>query len=57
MCSSNLEESLVFTTEPELTRALAAEIRNNPDRFLQLLEKLLRRPLGEITKVAYEEKE
>lgn len=57
MCSSNLEKSLVFTTEPELTRALAAEIRNDPDRFLQLLEKLLGRPLGGITKVACEEKE
>lgn len=57
MCSSSLEESLVFTTEPELTRALAAEIRNEPDRFLQLLEKLLKRPLGVMTKVACEEKE
>lgn len=57
MCCSKIQESLVFTTEPELTRALAAEIRNEPKQFQQLLAKLLSHPLGDITQVACEEKE
>lgn len=57
MCFPKIQESLVFTTEPELTRALAAEIRNEPSQFQQLLAELLAQPLDDITQIACEEKE
>lgn len=57
MRSSKIQESPVFTTEPELTRALAAEIRNEPRQFQQLLLDLLTQPVGDITQIACEEQE
>lgn len=57
MCVTEIQKSRIFTTEPELTRALAAEIRNDSTKFLQLIVKLLKQPLDNITRVACEEKE
>ncbi|OZG61771.1 hypothetical protein BLEM_1308 [Bifidobacterium lemurum] len=55
--TQELQYSLLFTTEPELIRALAAEIRHQPDRIVALLkERLPSLELGDITSVSCEEK-
>lgn len=49
--------SRIFTTEPEMTRALAAEIRHNPKAFTSLLEDRLGRQLPDATGVECEANE
>lgn len=52
---TDMMNSLIGTTEPMATRALAAEIRQSPDSFIKLLRTRSTRPLpGEVSRVQCE---